>query len=140
MSKSATQLLYGPVLVYLQSHIHICYPGPPKAAEKRNSMLRVVPHCVNGGAGLQPLLHRRRLPLAEPAVQVPAQVHRDLRVQHWKKAPGHCEEAAGVLDGVAGEAAHVTEVELWPATGQLAQRLLHRIAVIEIVVKPHSPT
>ena len=46
------------------------------------------------------------------------------------------EEAAGVLDGVAGEAAHVTEVELWPATGQLAQRLLHRIAVIEIVVKP----
>ena len=30
----------------------------------------------------------------------------------------------------------MTEVELWPATGQLAQRLLHRIAVIEIVVKP----
>ena len=50
------------------------------------------------------------------------------------------EEVAGVLDRVAGESPHVTEVKLWAATGQLAQRGFHRIAVIKIVVKPGKAT
>ena len=115
--------------------------GAPAAPHDGDRVIGMVPHRVQTQVGLQPLRHGRGLPLRDPAVEVPGQHDRDLRVQAGQEPPQHREQTGGgpgtypPRDGL-----DVTEVEERVTAGQLTETSDEGVARSEVVVQPqHEP-
>ena len=66
-------------------------PAPPGPSHHWSSVSGVISHRVERLPGLEPLLHGRHLPGADPAVQVSAEEDGDLRVQGGQEPPVRAE-------------------------------------------------
>ena len=110
--------------------------GAPAAPHDGDRVPGMVPHRVQTQVGLQPLRHGRGLPLRDPAVEVPGQHDRDLRVQAGQEPPQHREEAGGrPRSHCPRDGLDVAEVEERVGAGLLAEPGEERVGGREVVVE-----